>query len=666
MALVILMTVVLGKFIPIIISGCSWFSREYASNTGEDVVMYSLADGAEISQTFVAPCSNLKGIQLTFAIDTNAGNEELQVSLVDVDTGDVVGTWQRNTALVANNTPEKFYLDRAYYTAEKHVFEVNVKIVNVGVEDSSAILGVEKNSYELGQFSVNGELQEGGMTFSVYGYNGNQKSMWLFYGMTFVLLGLIAAMIYLRMSGKANMMLEEVNRKDWFFAFVAILMGCFVFNQAGDMSLTIHHAEDLISAIRHGKFFDFYTVVMEKALNGEYYGQQTILFGANYNILLYLILAICIFPLVLFRKITGIEYSETFALTYFNIFLAIAVIISAYLLFRLMKEMGQEKRNAKITTYLYLSSMLLVFSTVGFSQLDIFYILFILWALIFYVQQKYLKFSLVMSIAIMLKMFPVLIFVPLILLVEKRVLHIIKYMAAGLSSTIIFKLIFGLDAGYSVTQEKMGEYYGFMGRMFENGVSVAWGSCAFFVMIVIVLCIYAYDKKCAKEEVWKYVINIPLIVFGAFILLVKWHPQWLAFFPPFVAMAISVNRKRRSLIYIDWGMSILICLISGLCFPKSVDNYMINNGVLNSIVKSSYNGVTIADIMKNVDYVDTLLLTALVAMVVYFIFVSVKDIYRKSEINENNENNVFRWTVWARTASVYVYCLGLICLYFFA
>ena len=664
--LVILIATTIGKVMPAVVSRSTWLSREYACNIGENVEMYSLEDETQISQTFAAPCMNLKGFQLTFGTDGKAANEELEVSLIDMESDEVVESWQRNMALVGDNTPEEFYLNKAYQTVENHMFKIDVKVMNEREEDSGAIFGLTSNTYEAGQLSINGKQQIGDLTFSVYGYNSIQKSVWLFYVVTIALLGLIAAMIYLRMNGKVTMMLEELSRADWFFAFIAILLGCVIFNQAGDMNLTIHHAEDLISAIRHGKFFDFYTVVMEKALSGGYYGQQTILFGANYNILLYLILAICIFPLVLFRKVTGIEYNETFVLTYFNILLAIAVVASAYLLFCLVRKMGQEEKNAKITTYLYLSSMLLIFSTVGFSQLDIFYILFMLWALLFYVQQKYFRFSLIMSLAIMLKMFPLLIFVPLILLVEKRVLHIIKYMAVGLSSTIIFKLIFASDYGYSITQEKMSDYYDFMGRMFENGISVAWGSCALFVMIIVVLCIYAFDKKCAKEELWKYVINIPLITFGAFILLVKWHPQWLAVFPPFMAMAVGVNRKRRSLVYLDWGISICVCIVSGFCFPKAVDNYMINNGILNSLVRSSYSGVTIADILKNVDYSDVLVLTALMAMLGYFIFASVKDICRKKKINEEVENNIFHWTVWARPASVYVYCLGLMCLYFFA
>lgn len=660
--LTILITVVMGVLAPALISRISWFSEEFSFYPGENMQAYPMENEVTVSQVFNTPYKDVKGIKLTFAKDGGNVFGDLEVSLKDTENGETIGTWQRNLALIESGVAEEFYLSKAYSAGIGHEFVVEVSVRKEDPNSAFALYGVQNEVQEEEGTAV---TADGRVLFSVYGYDSHQSSLWLFYIMTFLLVGLIAAMVYMRVSQKAGIMLDSVGHMDWFFVLAAILLACFIFNQAGDMVITVHHAEDLISSIFQGKFFDFYSVVLDKSLRGGY-GTPGFLQSANYNIFLYLLLAILISPLVLFQKITGIAYPEKAALLYMNIFLAAAVILSAYLLFRLAKEMGQKEKDAKLTAYLYLSSILTVFCTVGFSQLDIFYILLVLWSLLLFAKRKYLKFSFVMSLAIMLKTFPLLIFVPLILLVEKRILHILKYLAAGISSTLVFKLIFGMNYGYTATQEKLGDYYGFMGRLFGSGVFVGHGMVAFFVLIVIVLCIYAYEKRCAREELWKYVIVMPLVVFGAFAIFVTWHPQWLAILAPFMALAISVDKKRMIMVYLDWGIGIFLLLLSGLRWPAGVDNYMINHGVLSILTGFMYDGVTMEGIIGNIDYLDVMIVTAMMAMIGYFVIAAVRDIIRKKEISEEDDSFIFRWTAWARPASIYAYCFGLMCLYFFA
>lgn len=660
--LTVLITAVMGVLVPEVISRISWFAKETSVNSEGELYTYVLENDVPVTQTFTTPYRDLKGISLAFGRADNSIFGELEVTLKDARNGKTIGTWQRKLGLIESGVPEEFYLGKAYPVEAGHEFVFEISVRKENPDSMFSVYGMSDESRESEETPA---VADGRIKFSVYGYDSNHASLWLFYLVTFLLTGLIAAMVYMRMSQKAGVMLDSVGYMDWLFVLAAFLLGCFIFNQAGDMYLTLHHAEDLISSIFHGQFFDFYDVILDKSMRGGY-GTPGFLQSANYNIVLYLILAVLISPLVLFRKITGIAYSEKAALLYMNIFLAAAVILSAYLLFKLAREMGQKEKDAKLTAYLYLSSILTVFCTVGFSQLDIFYILIVLWALLLFVKHKYMKFSFVMSVAIMLKTFPLLIFVPLILFVEKRILHIIKYLAAGISSTLIFKLIFSIDPGYAATQEKLGKYYGFMGRLFGSGVVVGHGLVAFFIAVVIVLCIYAYEKRCTGEELWKYVVVTPLIVFGAFAVFVAWHPQWLAIMAPFMALAISVDRKRQIMVYLDWGIGVFLLLLAGLRWPGGVDNYMMNHGILSTLTGFLYNGVTMEQIIGNIDYLDVMIVTALVTMTGYFVIAAVRDILRKKGIGDDDDSAIYRWTVWARPASLYIYCFGLMCLYFFA
>ena len=96
----------------------------------------------------------------------------------------------------------------------------------------------------------------------------------------------------------------------------------------------------------------------------------------------------------------------------------------------------------------------------------------------------------------------------------------------------------------------------------ESGLDVGLGRMAFFLLIVAVICVWCFEKNVDKEDIWKYVITVPLLIYGAFAIFVSWHPQWLAIFAPFLALAVGVNEKRRSLLYCEWGIGLnLLCVI---------------------------------------------------------------------------------------------------------
>ena len=77
-----------------------------------------------------------------------------------------------------------------------------------------------------------------------------------------------------------------------------------------------------------------------------------------------------------------------------------------------------------------------------------------------------------------------------------------------------------------------------------------------------------------------YKRQVPLLIYGAFAIFVSWHPQWLAIFAPFLALAVGVNEKRRSLLYCEWGIGLTYCALSNVIYAKNVDNYMVNYGIL--------------------------------------------------------------------------------------
>lgn len=432
------------------------------------------------------------------------------------------------------------------------------------------------------------------------------------------------------------------------------------------MCLTIKHANELINLILQGRGNEFYAVVLDHALSGVY-GDAAVNYAANYNIFLYLILGIVLVPFRLVCKIFGHAYLDLEILCYTNLVLAVALCISVYLVYDLCREMKMEKQRCVLVAYLYASSAMLLFATVGFSQLDLIYILFMLWALKKYLRQQYMRFSLLMGIAIMLKNFPLLVFIPLLLLVEKRILPLLKYIAAGLAGTVICSIWLGMDAAYTYTKQEMERLYGFTDRLTGSGFSAGVCFVSAFLLIVILLCIWCFLRKdCVKkEELWKYVIGVPLIVFGAFAVFVTWHPQWLASLVPFVAMAIGISKQAEGLLYCDLGMGIAYCLISNLNWQRNVDNYMVNYGILPLLTGHVYEGMPIADLWKDSLLLTRAIDTLFVACVIAICYLAVKGMEQQDVTEPYETKSISRGLVYARTAVIYVLVLAYLVMYMY-
>lgn len=460
---------------------------------------------------------------------------------------------------------------------------------------------------------------------------------------------------------------DKVSKLDVLFVVISILFCCIFFNQGGDMSITITHSMDLLHLIENGKTMDFYDYVLHKAIQGGYSGGiENIQASAFYNFAMYLVLAIILAPFELVNKILGIDCEMIIYITYFNIVLSFVLVGSAFLICRIYKKIDGESQSSKQFMYLYLTSATLMFATLGFSQMDIFVVTCFLFALERYVSGKYIHFSLIMSFAVMLKMFPLLFYIPLILLVEKRPLHIIKHFAICMVFTLVNALTFGRSEGYQITQKALGSSYGFVTRVVSQGFEVNFGKSSFFIVLLVLLCVYCFNKKAEEAEIRRYAITIPLIVFGSFVVFVGWHPQWLTYFVPFMILALGCMKNPVAL-YCEWGISVVYIALSACVYTLNADNYMINQGLFAYLMRDSYSGVMLRESVEKISPVAvTLIISAFSALVIAFCVGAVNKLnYKQEYVRQNEEYAYDRWIVLIRIATIYAFTLLLLLLYFY-
>jgi hypothetical protein len=202
--------------------------------------------------------------------------------------------------------------------------------------------------------------------------------------------------------------------------FILCLVLFFLLFQQVDL----FHTATSSYAYLKGHFLDFYDY------NKRYIGND------DYLPILYLILAIWNIPLCILGLSSSPETSvfnwpyflpSTFIeIAWWKLILLLFYLATIYIFFKISNLIDARKNIKLHITSLYATSPLVIFSVIIFGGYDIFSVFFTLLGFFFYLKKQINKFLLFFSIAICFKYFALIIFLPLILIYEKRPLYLLK------------------------------------------------------------------------------------------------------------------------------------------------------------------------------------------------------------------------------------------------
>lgn len=372
--------------------------------------------------------------------------------------------------------------------------------------------------------------------------------------------------------------LKRLNKKipnyvDWIIVILIIIFCFFSFNH-GDLLITSTHGKDLVECILTGDFFSFYD-----------YTQST----AMYSIILYWVFAMWSIPVVIVYKMLGIslwgvvEYNAIPfpVLMWYKLLPTVFYFGIAYILYKILVELNGDKQAAKLGAFLFISSPLAIFSQFIFGQYDSIGLFFTILALYMYIRKKYIGFSICISVAITFKLFALFVFIPLVLLFEKRFWHILKHMGIGMSLYIITSLLFINSQGYKDALAFSG---GMIERLVANGIATQWGMISLFVLIMMLVCVYAYVKKIeTQEEYYAWTVYISFCVYAAFFVFVLWHPQWIIYLAPFIILAMYLHENANASIILQIVMYIGYLGVVIGAFVNNVDANLLVWGMFRDI-----------------------------------------------------------------------------------
>lgn len=368
-------------------------------------------------------------------------------------------------------------------------------------------------------------------------------------------------------------MIDALKKSPVNFAFYVIsLVLCFFVFKQGDLT----HTYTSSYAYLNGHFYDFYDYNRPHMVRNDYLP------------LMYAFFALWNLPLKLLGLLTPVDMgiavwqlSTPLEIMWSKLLLSIFFLGCVVMLVKIARLIHPDQRGDVVSPgILFATSPIAIFAVFIFSQYDVIGVFFTLIGVYFYFQKKFLRFAFFFSIAISFKYFACFIYLPLVLIIEKRPLHLIKYGFIGIFVT-------ALQIGaYWHSDVFQASFFALAGD--KTGEAMHRGKAIYIALLYMLLCGYAYFSKiklALKEPTWAAsAVLICTLAYGLMFSLVRWHPQWLLILMPFFALSILYIRHQKALIALEVLAYIAFIWLCVNGWAKNVDVTMVQEGSLNEFI----------------------------------------------------------------------------------
>lgn len=483
------------------------------------------------------------------------------------------------------------------------------------------------------------------LAFSISGRGTGASDKIVFLGIYLVM----AVMVLLYVYGFDNKKIGKGGISDKVFLGVLLIFSIFFISQYYDLFMIIKSAFRMIDSFKEGNIRDYYGFSYSSELE---YQSNKMLFAYEYNFFQIFFTAVLMLPLAFFMNgdYDGASMEGFISATYLTIVMAILLFVAWKALDKILKACGTDEEYNRTVKLLFLSSPMLLYMSVAYGQIDIMYMIVIILALPFYYRGQYKRFSIIMSLAVAMKTLPIMIFIPLVLLANKKIKDIVVNCLIVLVAPIFSKIVFEGSEGHRAITAIIEEDYSYVSRIAEARL----GDCfAFFVLAFALICIFCYmhktDTADKKNLLYESMLAI-FTVYGAFVIFVTWHIQWMIPLVLAASFLLPLVKDTRIMIF-DIALEFLYVLTAN-CLGKSTN--MINYGVL--FLSGDYcDAPEIGEILDNITSLSFICVrTLLAAVICYMIYKFIKN--RKVQEYTPVDRTLAIGRSWILYAFILFYC----------
>lgn len=333
--------------------------------------------------------------------------------------------------------------------------------------------------------------------------------------------------------------------------FIAVFIAYFIFMYI-DITNTIDNSVLFTKAIFSGDFFNFYDYSIENASTN---------FPANYEILAYVPFAVWNLPLAIGNMAFGFDYMHsTIALLWAKGIIVVLAVITLYYIYTILRLCKINKDFSLLACFVFSTSIMFFWPSFLIVQIDLPALLLMLMGIYYYLKGNNKLFTLFFAISIPFKMFAVFLYIPLLLLKEKRIIYIAIKTLWVMVPQLLCKIMFVGSEAYHFalsSQSKDG-----LNSLFNFTDIIGPRKLSLFIVAFFAICvfcyIYKYDVKNSEPKLF-LPIYVSALVYGCMMIFVQTRGYWVIYLAPFLVMTIFIAGRFMKL-------NLLLELLSGFCF----------------------------------------------------------------------------------------------------
>ena len=444
----------------------------------------------------------------------------------------------------------------------------------------------------------------------------------------------------------------------WILFFITFIPIFLVFTYDDFLSI-IHFEINAVGAVVKSNFFHMYDYINMMADHYKASGIPGVA-HAEYNALFYVILGVWGIPLYLWEVLTGqLVTNSVGALMYGKSIYIVALIIDAWIIYKILILLDVEQKKRVLICFSFCTSIF-VYSAIGvIGQADIIAMVFSISGIYMLLKNKYWQFIVFFMIAITCKVFAVFIFIPLIMISNKKIHSIIVQVALGLLPSVAVSLLFAGEGAKEMSHFTVNMLF----LVLDRHLPLLDGDVSATIVLLGIFYFYCFLINPQNEtERKKYIILYPFITYGLLFASFKAYPYWLIRLVPWMLIAIFVysNNSRLSLLMETIGGAALTCVHFYnfyWCFDLQNLKYSFLKGLYASIDET--NLISLKYIVDNVPGYTHLLSSIAEGIFVVCLFVIIYFCLPYSDRFRNEEPILIRHLVLRVVINVLVICIPI-------
>ena len=323
-----------------------------------------------------------------------------------------------------------------------------------------------------------------------------------------------------------------------------------------------------------------------------------------YDFPIYILFAIWDFPLYLISRYGSIDvFQSVGCMIWIKTMLLVFSILFAIALYRLAVSIGLKEEQALLACILFYTSNLFMTSIIVLSAYDITALYFTILGVTYWIRNDRKGFILNFMLAIPLKMFALLIFLPLLLLREKNIWKILSYTLLALSPILIFRILIpcsGNGIGFRLSDMLHSTDLSNLALLYAITYhsEMVLGEIYYSVIgFGILMAVCYFIRLETGRQYAKWGIYVCFVSYAILFTTCVSHPYWIIIMTPFTVLLAMMNRRYLHInLVLDtigtWG----ILLAQLFYFPWCFGNAMAANmwpKFLSSRTFEQFNPVTL-------------------------------------------------------------------------